>query len=126
MLCWERWTPVNVLSINNLYYPTRQLQWILYVQNKWVKENSKKVYDDDESVCEGQVKLHANLNDIQEQYGSKYIKLEPEQKLFTKLWTGGKYWHELGEAFLAIALPPPRMPFLNGMAFSFFLCSYKQ
>lgn len=55
------------------------------MQNKWVKENSKKAYDDDESLCEGQVKLHANLNDIQEQYGSKYIKLEPEQKLFTKL-----------------------------------------
>lgn len=103
MLCWERWTPVNTLSINNLYYPTRQLHWILDAQNKWVKENSKEVDNDDESLYEGQVKLHANLDDIQEQYGSKYIKLEPEQKVFTKLWTGGKYWqHELGEAFLSV------------------------
>lgn len=55
------------------------------MQNKWVKENSKEVDNDDESLYEGQVKLHANLDDIQEQYGSKYIKLEPEQKVFTKL-----------------------------------------
>lgn len=34
---------MSMLSINNLYYPKRQISELLYVQNEWEKENSKKV-----------------------------------------------------------------------------------
>jgi len=53
-----------MLRINNLYYPEREILWILYVQNEWVKGSSEKVYDDESlwSACKRASKNNMEKN----------------------------------------------------------------
>ena len=92
-----------MLSINNLYYPKRQISELLYVQNEWEKENSKKVCGGGEGLWSAS-EIACRL----EQYPSKYTELEPDQKLFTELWSGYEYWQHV---FIATELLLPFMPF---------------